>query len=689
MLVNMGSLRTGLQRAGFVAGFLAAWAEGSWAAEGAGKPAGRSLDRFEMFDRDHDGRVTASELGQPVLFQLLDLNGDGVILRAEAVEALENVQSRKRWARLDASPSVRAQEAAVSLTETLRVIPATTAGIGKRLLDWDVRTLNGQRRRLAPGPGRRGLVVAVTSSSCPLSRKYAPVLARMEAEYQPRGFDFVFLAPVTTDSPESVAALAKAQGWLGEMVLDPQHETAGVLGVRSTTEVLVYDAARTLIYRGAIDDQYGLGYSRATAQTRPLAQALEAVLAGHFPEVTATTAPGCVVEAPTPGPGAIPPKAPVTYHHQIARLIQRHCVECHREGGLAPFPLQRYEDVVAHAGTIRRQVDRGVMPPWFAASTHDQVWSNDRSLAAGDRAELLAWLDGDRPAGDPAEAPLPLKFPAEWSIGKPDLVLQIPQPIAIPAEGVMEYQQRVVSTELTEDRWVSAVEIQPTAPAVVHHVLVFVRPPKAAGKRRGDDGVDEGSGFFAAYVPGNSYEALPEGFAKRLPAGSRLRFQIHYTPNGQATNDQVRMGLKFRTSPPRHSVHVIGLANPLLKIPAGASRHAEQAGSSVPHEARILAFLPHMHLRGTAFRYEVQEPGGAFRTLLDIPRYDFNWQLTYRCAEPIRVPAGSRLRATGWFNNSAANPANPDPTREVPWGLQTYDEMLLGYVEYYFPEEVP
>lgn len=689
MLVPMGILRTGRARAGCMAILLAAWPGGLWAAESSGKPARKSQDRFEMFDRDHDGRVTASELGQPGLFQLLDLNGDGVILRAEAAEALDNVQSRKRWARLDASRSVQTRAATNSLTESLRIIPATAAGIGKRLADWEVRTLDGRSRQLAPGPGRRGLVVAVTSSSCPLSRKYAPVLARLEADYQARGFDFVFLAPVTTDSPESVAALAKAQGWQGEIVLDPRHETAGVLGVRSTTEVLVYDAARTLIYRGAIDDQYGLGYSRAAAQTRPLAKALEAVLAGHSPEVTATTAPGCVVEAPAQVAEALRPKVPVTYHRQIARLIQRHCVECHREGGLAPFPLQRYEDVIAHAGTIRRQVDRGVMPPWFAASGHDIAWSNDRSLTAEDRAELLAWLEGDRPAGDPAEAPLPLKFPTEWTIGKPDLVLQIPQPIAIPAEGVMDYQQRVVSTELTEDRWVSAVEIQPTAPAVVHHVLVFVRPPKDAAKRRGDDAVDEGSGFFAAYVPGNAWERLPEGFGKRLPAGSRLRFQIHYTPNGQATTDQVRIGLKFRTSPPRHSVHVIGLANPLLKIPAGASRHAEQAGSPVPHEARILAFLPHMHLRGVAFRYEVQEPGGAFRTLLDIPRYDFNWQLTYRCAEPVRVPAGSRLRATGWFNNSASNPANPDPTREVRWGLQTYDEMLLGYVEYYFPEEVP
>jgi hypothetical protein len=223
----------------------------------------------------------------------------------------------------------------------------------------------------------------------------------------------------------------------------------------------------------------------------------------------------------------------------------------------------------------------------------------------------------------------------------------------------------------------------------VHHVLVFVRLPaeQEGGKRRRADGDEERGGFFAAYVPGNSAVTYPDGFAKHLPAGSSLKFQIHYTPNGTATRDQVRLGMIFADRPPEHLVRVIGLVNPLLSIPPGASHHEEQAGIPILKPARVLGFMPHMHVRGKAFRYEATWPDGTTRTLLDVPRYDFNWQLAYRYAEPLALPLGARLRARGWFDNSADNPANPDPTRTVRWGPQTTDEMMLGYVEYYFPGE--
>jgi hypothetical protein len=245
----------------------------------------------------------------------------------------------------------------------------------------------------------------------------------------------------------------------------------------------------------------------------------------------------------------------------------------------------------------------------------------------------------------------------------------------------------IVETGLTEDKWVTSIEMKPTSREVVHHVIVFVRQ---AGRRGGDDGApriaadDDGrGGFFAAYVPGNDHVIYAPGFAKALPAGSQLRFQIHYTPNGSATQDQVRLAVKFRKEPPEHVVQVAGIADTRLNIPPGAENHPQTGALPVPREVKILGFMPHMHVRGKAFRYDVILPDGTARMLLNVPRYDFNWQLAYRYFEPVTIPAGSKLRATGWFDNSANNPANPDPTKTVRWGPQTTDEMMLGYVEYY------
>ncbi|MEK6236902.1 MAG: alkyl hydroperoxide reductase, partial [Planctomycetales bacterium] len=211
--------------------------------------------------------------------------------------------------------------------------------------------------------------------------------------------------------------------------------------------------------------------------------------------------------------------------------------------------------------------------------------------------------------------------------------------------------------------------------------LVFVQ------EGRGRGGLDERAGFFAAYVPGNTHQRYPNGFAKKLPAGATLIFQLHYTPNGTATTDQTRLGIVLADEPPRHMIRNIGISNHRISIPPGASNHAEKASLNVPSDTKILAFMPHMHLRGKAFRYDMVSPDGKRRTVLDIPRFDFNWQLEYRLASPLDLPRGSRVELTGWFDNSEDNPANPDPTKTIRWGPQTEDEMLIGYVEYYIPTE--
>lgn len=642
-------------------------------------------EMFEQYDADKDGRVTAAELGNPGMMLMLDRDRDGVLTRREVAESVTDLGGNRRWARVDAPGGILPDREPIA--EAFKALPPAHAGVGRQLPSLDLPDLRGRTVQLGSRPSGKGRVIAATSSSCPVTRKFAPTLARLEKEWSARGFEFVFVGSLPVDPAADLARLASDAGWKGPVVRDADGTVSARLGFQTTAEVIVADAAGTVMYRGAISDQYGVGYSRESARRTPLADALAAVERGERPALAATTAPGCVLEKPAAMPDV--PAAKLTFHGRISRLMQTHCVECHHAGGVGPFPLESYEDVVGHAAMIRKQVERGQMPPWFAAPSGEgghSKWLNDRSLPDEDRRDLLAWLGGDRAKGDPATAPLPLRFETGWAIGKPDVVFQLPKPVAIPADGVMPYQKVSVETKFTEEKWVTAMEIQPTAKAAVHHVLVFLRGPD--GKRiEGDDASDEISGFFGAYVPGNAHQVFPPGFGKRIPAGAVLRFQIHYTPFGTATNDQLRMGLVLAKEKPRHRVHVIGIANPGIRIPAGAAHHEEYAALSVPRDARLLAFLPHMHVRGKAFRYELVKPGGEVSTLLDVPRYDFNWQLGYRLAEPLAVSGGSRLRVVAAFDNSTGNAANPDAGRVVKWGDQTYDEMLIGYLEYYFPEE--
>lgn len=552
------------------------------------------------------------------------------------------------------------------------------AGVGRQIADVTFTDIAGKPGKLSDYQSAPLLVIAQTSTTCPLCLKYAPSLAQLEAKYAERGVRFLFVNCVSADRPAEMTKAIEQHKFRGRYVHDKDEKLAAALGAQSTTEVYVLDRSRTVLYRGAVDDQYGLGYAKDAPTRTFLADAIESALAGRGIAPAATEAPGCALE---PDAEAAP-KSDITYHGRIARIVQNHCQSCHRTGGVAPFPLSSYDDVVGHAAMIRRVVDRGTMPPWFAKSPEGPhaTWANDPSLSPADKADLLAWLAGDKKAGDPADAPLPRTYPGEWQIGTPDAVIAIPKPISVKATGTMPYQTVTVPTTFDEDKWVQALEVQPSAREVVHHVLVFTGLP---GARRfaGED--DERAGFFACYVPGTNSLIYPDGFAKKLPKGASLRFQIHYTPNGTATQDQTRLGLKFASSPPKHQVHVTGIPNVRIKIPAGAAAHAESASMKLPADIRVMAFMPHMHLRGAACKYEATTPDGKAETLLDIPRYDFNWQITCRYTEPKFLPKGTTIKFTGVFDNSTGNPANPDATKLVRWGPQTYDEMLLGYVEYY------
>lgn len=558
--------------------------------------------------------------------------------------------------------------------EAPRVLRPAETGVGRWLPDLAFTDLAGKPGKLSEFRDSKFLVIALTNESCPLCRKFAPTLTTIEKEFSAKGVAFLFLNPTATDEPKPT--------FTGRYVHDAAGKLASALGATSTTDVFVLDPARTIVYRGAVDDQYGIGYAKEAPQQEYLKAALAKLLAGGVPDVPATTAPGCRLELPKPDPIA------ETYHNRVSRIIQQNCLECHRAGGVGPFPLETYEQVAAQAGMIRQVVDDRTMPPWFAKPEERSHFRNDRSLTEADRQSLLAWLDSGRPLGDEADSPRPRAFHGSWTIGEPDVIIQLPRPISIKATGIMPYQHVEVPTNFDEDRWVQAMEIVPTAREAVHHVLVHVIPkgaglrqriPGAAGRIRTDD---ERSGYFAAYVPGNSHTILPQGEARLLPKGASLRFQIHYTPFGTAAKDQLQLGIRFADGPPKQEAKVASVAKMRIEIPPHAENHKEVARLRVPADVTLRSLLPHMHVRGKACRYELTTPDGKTTTLLDVPRYDFNWQLRYELAEPLRVPKGSTITFTAWYDNSANNPANPDPARTVRWGQQTFDEMHLGYIEY-------
>jgi Ca2+-binding EF-hand superfamily protein len=655
--------------------------------------------RFDQLDKNGDGKITPDELPAAEFFKRLDLDGNGEITKAEAAKALARGAMNDLLKPKTATPAPTGPTPSEApVRQGPQPVRPGDHGIGRFVPEASFVDLAGKSHTLSEVTKARVSVFAMTSTSCPLSKKYLPTLVELVKSSGP-DVTWVLVNPQATDKLADMQAAAGQFHGGAIYVHDKEGQLATTLGALTTTDVIVLDAARTVAYHGAIDDQYGFGYSIDAPRYRYLADALAAITSGKQPLVSATEAPGCTLEQSSKESRA----ADVTYHNRISRIVQRHCVECHREGGVGPFALDTYDDLAAHARMVKQVVERRIMPPWFAVEPKTDAktkpnaesnavhtpWANDRSLAEAEKNDLLAWIAGGKPEGDRRDAPQPLVFDKGWLIGKPDAIFQFAKPVPIKATGVMPYQNIIVETNLAEDKWVQAIEVQPGDRGVVHHVLVFVQGEEEADGDQVDDAAAERGGFWGIYVPGNSTLAYPEGLAKRIPKGAKLKFQMHYTPNGNATTDQTRIGLIWAKEPPKHEVRVAGIVNARISIPPGADNHREEAALRIPMDATIMGFLPHLHLRGKACKYEVTRSDGQTTTLLDIPRYDFNWQLLYRYFEPLTLKAGDTLRFTAWFDNSDKNPANPDPSKTVRWGSQTFDEMHLGYVEYYIPGAKP
>jgi mono/diheme cytochrome c family protein len=369
----------------------------------------------------------------------------------------------------------------------------------------------------------------------------------------------------------------------------------------------------------------------------------------------------------------------ITYAKHVAPIIQNKCQTCHRPGMAAPFSLSKYDDVVDWSETIKEVVEQKRMPPWLADARFGK-FRNDRRLSDAERETLIKWIDADMPMGDEKDLPPAKQYSEGWMIGKPDVVFELPQEVTVQATGTVPYQYYTTPTNFKEDVWVAAAEARPGNRKVVHHIIVSFRDPKV--RQQGGRGL--GDGHVVGTAPGDMPLILPTGVARKIPAGSTLIWQMHYTPTGQVEIDRSQLGLVFykEKQPPKYSELTRGISQRRLAIPPGDANHQVESEFTFPADAILHSFMPHMHLRGKDFKYEATYPDGSTETLLSVPRYDFGWQSTYILEQPLRMPKGTKIHCTAHFDNSPGNRANPDPTKEVRWGDQTWEEMMIGWINY-------
>ena len=564
---------------------------------------------------------------------------------------------------------------------------------GKTVKPFTLKDPAGKTWSLADVRDKKAIVVVFLGTECPINNQNLPRLAEMHKKYADR-VAFVGINSNVHDTPTRIAGHAAANGIPFPMLKDSGNVVADDFGARRTPEAFVLSPAGKILYQGRIDDQIGIGFKRKEPTRRDLVEAIEEVLAGKVVSQPKTEPAGCLIAR------AIKPKetGSITYTKHVSRILQDRCQECHRPGQVGPMPLMSFEDALSWSEMIREVVSEKRMPPWHADPKHGK-FLNDRSLSTGERDTLLGWIKQGCPKGDMADVPAAKQWASGWMIGKPDVVFEMPYEIKVPADAGtrgIAYKYVIVPTNFTEDKWIQAAEARPGAREVVHHIIVYVGDKSGLGGLLGNrarngpnavrsDGI--GNGFLAAYAPGDMPLILRPGQAKKVTKGAVLVFQMHYTPDGVERKDRSSVGLIFAKEPPKNEVRTRAIAQSRFQIPPGAKAHAVESKSMFDRDVDLYSFLPHMHLRGKDFEYVAILPDGKKKTLLSVPKYDFNWQTSYRLAQPLRLPAGSRIECLAHFDNSADNYNNPDPTKLVRWGDQTWQEMMIGFVDYAFVGE--
>lgn len=530
---------------------------------------------------------------------------------------------------------------------------------------------------LSSGSDAKLTVVCFLGTECPMAQLYGSRLSKMAQEFQESGVQFVGVNSNVQDSMADIREYVRRYQVEFPMVRDIGNKVADQFQATRTPEVFVLDNSLQVIYHGRIDDQYEPGVRRSKPVREDLKVAITEALAGQPVSTPRTQAPGCLI-------GRVRDGQPhedngITFAEHVAPMLHRHCIECHRDGEIAPFSMEEYDEVAGWADTMLETIDDGRMPPWHADPNHGK-FQNARDMPEEDRQILRDWIAGGLPAGDLSKVPEAPEVVAGWQMQRePEMVLEMrDRPFTVAAEGTVEYQYFVVDPGFKEDKWILDARSLPGNREVVHHIIVYIRPPELEDL--------SGVGWLTSYVPGARPVALPKGRARRVPAGSKFVFQMHYTPTGEEETDLSKLGLIFADEAEvTHEVYTIAGVDQEFEIPPGEDNY--EVWSSVrrlPNDAELLGIAPHMHYRGKSFTLWDGD-GDDADILLNVPAYDFNWQHVYQLEEPLPLNEIERLRFLVTFDNSDGNPFNPDPETWVTWGDQSWEEMAIGFFDVAVP----
>jgi len=547
--------------------------------------------------------------------------------------------------------------------------PAQALQPGDRVDNFRLLDHTGASRQLYYFSDMKAVVLMAQGNGCEVVRQALPEMQALRDKYRAQGVEVLMINSNLADTRAAIEKEAKAQGIDLPILLDETQIIGESLGLKRNGELMVIDTKGWKVaYRGPVSGG-GTPYT---------ANALDAVINAapvKTAQVEASNGKSCDLKFPEADRRQA--HAKISYEKTIAPLLIDNCVTCHRQGGIGPWPMSSYEMIKGFSPMIREVVRTERMPPWHA-DPHYNVFSNDRSLSKDEIKNLVHWIEAGSPRGagrDPL-ADLKKQWP-EWELGEPDLVVEIPA-FDVPATGVIPYQMPAVDNPLDHDVWVRAVDFQPGDRTVLHHIIATMGTTA--------ESVRDG-GSLGGYVPGAGPMLLPQETGVLVKKDAKFFFQMHYTVSGKPARDVSRMGLYFRKDAPAYQMRSAVLLNPRLQIPANTKEHTESAAKTFDHDVIVYNLLPHSHFRGKASDFIATYPDGRTEVLLSVPNYDFNWQTTYELKTPKRLPAGTKVTHHTTWDNSAQNKANPDPNRVVPWGQQTWDEMLYGVIRYRYVNE--
>ena len=543
----------------------------------------------------------------------------------------------------------------------LLLLPFAGQAATQKIDDFALIDHNGRFHKLSKMANRDAIVLFIQGNGCAISRNASTSLTAVRDNFAEHNIEVFMLNANTKDSREAILAEAQAHNITLPILMDDTQLVAEALGATHTGEVyLIKPSTRELVYRGPI----------STKDKNYLQDAMASLVGGDSvaatKQVSATSGNKLQFPYRAQHANAVP-----SYQKDIAPILQERCVSCHQKDGLAPWAMNSYDMVRGWAPMIRETVITKRMPPGQIDNVTLDQFIDVHYITVDEQTKLVHWIDAGTPKqgkSDPlAEAIIDTP---EWHFGKPDLIVDIPLQ-DVPATGTLDYRYIPVELNLPEDKWVRAYEFNVGQKAVLHHAIAYTANKENPNQRRG---------LLGGYGPGKPPTELPENVGFLLTPETSLLMELHYTTSGKAVQDHTRLAFYFADEPPAQHIRNDVAVNPRFVIPPNTQDFALSASMTVPQDAYLYSFSPHMHFRGSRMKYTAVFPDGKSEMLLNVPNYRFNWQMDYKLKERLFLPAGTKIIADGAFDNSVMNEFNPDPNAEVRWGEQSWQEMFIGFV---------